>query len=613
MKKLKFTGKTLILLLSLFITLGIGSVSYAVSDDPGAGRLSGTDIPEEFYENASASYTLPNLRRYGSFQTSSTYTGKTYTHQDQFADRTIINGIDVSEYQKTIDWQKVKAAGIDFAFIRVGGRGWGKPGTLYRDSTYDTNMKNAALAGVNTGIYIFSQAITKAEAIEEAQYILNNIGTYTVNMPLILDFEFASGSTDGGRLKNANLTKAEATNICLAFCETIAAAGYTPMVYANPDMLNNHLNPATISASYPIWLANYTTSTSYTGDFSFWQYSSTGKVNGISGNVDMNFYYAKAEDNFLPNTTSISSAVINAIPNQKYTGKNITPELTVTHNGVTLIPNTDYTVSYSDNKSIGTATAKITGKNSYKGTKTITFNIIPKTMSAVKAKKRTTSYITLSWSKDTNATGYQIWRSSSLNGTYKKIKTISNKATTTYKNTKLTSGQCYYYKIRAYTKAGSKTYYGEYSSVKAIYTNMGYTRLALGKSGASIYDTTSTAGNVILKPTVNVPMTVSYSTKDEAGNTWYYVTYKTTDTSYEGYIPSGKVTIAKQGKINGTKVNVRKSNTTKSKKLTQLSRNKKVTVLSTKKKKGVTWYKVTFKKGSKTYTGWISAPYVKII
>lgn len=614
MKKPNFKRTLLtLLILSVFITMGINDTAYAVNDDPGAGRLSGTDIPEEFYENASPSGLSPRLQRYGSSQTQSPYTGKTYTHQDQFTDRTIVNGIDVSEYQKTIDWQKVKAAGIDFAFIRVGGRGWGKPGTLYRDSTYDTNMQNAALAGVNTGIYIFSQAITEAEAIEEAQYILNNIGTYTVTMPLILDFEFASGSSDGGRLKNAKLSKAAATKVCLAFCETIAAAGYTPMVYANPDMLNNHLNPADISASYPIWLANYTTNTSYNGTFSFWQYSSEGKVNGISGNVDMNFYYSRIEDNFLPHTDSISSAAIAAIPDQPYTGKNITPALTVTHNGAALTAGTDYIVSYSSNKNIGTATAKITGKNHYKDTKTVTFKIVPKKMAAVKAKKRATSYITLSWSKDTNATGYQIYRSASSDGSYKKIKSISKNATTSFKNTGLTSGQRYYYKIRSYKKTGGKTYYSEFSAVKAIDTKIDYTRLALGKKGACIYDTTSTGGNIILNPTVNVPMKVNYGTKDASGTTWYNVTYETSDNEYTGFIPAGKVTIAKQGKINGSKVNVRKSNTTNSKKLTQLSKNKKVTVLSTKTKKGVKWYKVTFKKGGKTYTGWISAPYVKII
>ena len=616
MKKKKITKILPVLLLfSLILTTGIGSISYAAADDPGAGRLSGDNISEDFYSNDAYPGFSPKIRRYGGFTSTSPYTNKTYTHRDVFSGRSIVNGIDVSQYQKEIDWAKVKAAGIDFAFIRVGYRGYGSAGTLNastKDSYFDKNMQNAIAAGVKVGVYIFSQAITPEEAREEAQYILNNLGNYNVSMPLIMDYEYASDASDGGRVKKAKLSKTQATNICLAFCETIAAAGYTPMVYANASMLEDQLNASAISANYRIWLANYTTSTSYSGIFDFWQYSSTGKVNGISGNVDMNFYYTQPGDNFMPHVSSISTASIASVANQPYTGKNVTPALSVTHNGVPLTQNVDYTVSYSSNKNIGTATAKITGIGSWRDTKSITFNIVPKTMSAVKAKKRSTSYITLSWNKDNNATGYQIYRAASLNGTYKKIKTISKKTTTSYKNTKLSKGTCYYYKIRAYKKTDGKTFYGAFSSVKSLYTQMGYTRLALGKSGAVIYDTASTSGNVVLHPTVNIPMTVSYSTKDANGSTWYYVTYKTTDIGYKGFVRSNMVTIGKQGKINGKKVNVRKSYTTKSKKLTQLSKNKKVTVLTTKTKKGVRWYKVTFKKGSKTYTGWISAPYVKI-
>ncbi|MGN0153195.1 MAG: GH25 family lysozyme [Lachnospiraceae bacterium] len=596
-----------LLLLSLLLIAGLHSTSYAVNDDPGAGRLSGTDIPEEFYEEADPAAAASRIKRYGTFQSVSPYTNKTYTHQDQFTGCTIINGIDVSEYQKTIDWAAVKAAGIDFAFIRVGGRGWGKTGSMYNDSTYGINMQNAAAAGVNTGIYVFSQAITEAEAVEEAQFILDRIGTYTVNMPLILDYEFAStGTSEGGRLRDANLSKEEATNVCLAFCQTIAAAGYTPMVYANPDMLNNHLNASTISASYPIWLANYTTSTSYNGTFTYWQYSSTGSVPGITGNVDMNFYYAAP-------TGSLASAVITPIADQTYNGSAHTPSFTVTLDGKVLTPNLDYTIQYSNNINVGTATITITGANGYFGTRTIIFNIVPKAMSTLNVKKRSTNYITLSWSKASNVTGYQIYRASAPDGSYKKIKTVTNKSTTSYKNSGLTAGQCYYYKIRTYITSNGQTYYGEYSPIRAIYTNTGYTRLALGKSGAAIYNTTSTDGVVVINPTPNAAMTVTYSTLDAAGNTWYHVTYETSTGDFTGFIPSGQVTIAKQGKINGSKVNVRKSASITSTRLTRLSRNKKVIVLKTKTKKGVTWYKVTFKKSGKTYNGWIAHPYVKII
>lgn len=617
MKHSRLLKPVFAIIMLTFLLITPYHVSHAANDDPGAGRLSGNNIPKDFYDEP-PTLTQYGISRYGGFISQSPYTKLNYTHQDIFTGRSILHGIDVSQWQGKIDWTKVKAAGIDYAFIRVGYRGYGKAGTLSsatKDTYFDTNMKNAIAAGVNVGVYIFSQATTVKEAQEEADYILKYISGYPVSMPLIMDYEYASDASDGGRVKTAKLSKTAATNICLAFCNRIAESGYTPMVYANKSMLTDQLNAQAITnANYRVWLANYTTQTTYTGKYDFWQYSSTGKVNGISGNVDMNFYYSQAGDNFLPNADSISSAVVSAVPDQIYTGKSITPSVTVTHNGVTLVPNVDYMVSYSNNKSIGTATIQIAGKNNYRNTKTITFKILPKTMSAVKAKKRSSTYITLSWSKDSNATGYQIYRSVSLNGSYKKIKTISKKTTTSYKNTKLTKGKCYYYKIRSYKKVGSTTYYGAFSSVKAIYTKMGYTRNAIAKTGAILYNTTSTDGQQLVAPAANTIMSVTYSTKDINNKTWYYVSCKAGNQTYKGFVPSGKVTITKLGKITkASKVNVRKSYGTKSKKLTTLKRNKKVNILSTKKKKGVTWYKVTFKKNGKSYTGWISAPYIKII
>lgn len=634
MKKTMYTiTKFSIFLLCLFLLLGTRSTTYAANDDPGAGRLSGDNIPDAFYDTES-NYNdktnsdqnkLPFLRRYGSSTSISPYTNKTYTHHSTFDGRTIINGIDVSQWQAKIDWNKVKAAGIDFALIRVGYRGYGSAGSLNKDTYYNTNMQNAAAAGIKTGIYIFSQAITTAEAKAEAQYILNNIGSYNVTMPLILDYEYASTESGlGGRLYNAKLSKKQATDVCLAFCETIAAAGYTPMVYANKSMLESQLNASDLTAKgYRIWLANYTTNTTYGGAFDFWQYSSEGKVNGINGNVDMNFYYTQNTDNFfkgspvIPPVSSsrynIASASISAIPDQGYTGGNITPALTITYAGQTLKQNTDYSVSYSNNKNVGIGTIKITGKGNFNGTKSITFKILPKTMSKPNAKKRSTNYITLSWSKNTSGSGYQIFRSTSLNGSYKRIKTISKNSATSYKNTKLTAGQCYYYKIRSYKKVGNTTYYGAFSSVSALYTKTGYTRNALAKSGAAIYNTASSTGNIIATPAVDASMSVTYQTEDTDNENWYYVTCKINGISYKGFIPASKVTITKVGKITkASKVNLRNSYSTKSKIITTLNRNQKVTILSTKKKNGITWYKVTLKKKKKTYNGWVSSPYIKI-
>ncbi|MBR1866340.1 MAG: SH3 domain-containing protein [Lachnospiraceae bacterium] len=615
------------LFLFLFLLAGGSTLSHAASDDPGAGRLSGEHIPAEFYDtDATVNGNLlisPLFGRYGGFTTSNPYTNKTYTHVDVFADRTIRNGVDVSQWQGAIDWSKVKAAGIDFAIIRVGYRGYGAAGTLSdatKDTYFEANMQGAIAAGLQVGVYIFSQAITIDEAKAEAQYILDRIGSYPVTLPLVMDYEYASDSPTGGRIKTANLSKQQATNICLAFCDTIQAAGYTPMIYANKSMLESQLNASTLSARSRIWLANYTTATAYGGTYDFWQYASDGTVNGISGKVDMNYYYSKADDNFSqgapipipeqPATgTSLSSAVIAPIPDQIYTGSNITPALNVTLNDIPLTAGTDYTVSYQNNQAVGTATVEITGQNQYHDTQTVTFHIVPQAISGLKVKKKSASYVTLSWTKNTTVTGYEIYRSTAQNGTYTKVKTISSHGTTTFKNTGLANGQCYYYKVRAYKTIGKTSYYGADSPVCTAYTNTGYTRLALAKSSTVLYGDCNTGSSVIASPAVNTAMTVTYATADAAGNTWYHVTYKT----HSGFVRAGKVTIGKQGQVNGSKINVRKSYSTSSKRLTTLNKNKKVTVLKSKKKKGMTWYKVTFKKGSKYYTGWMAAYYVKIV
>lgn len=622
MKK-KIVLTSVLTLLLLFV---VGNTALAVNEDPGSGRLSGSSISSGFYDDDPEAFStvpeenpvsLSEFGRYGSFTSVSPYTGNTYSHQDIFADRTLVNGIDVSQWQGTINWKQVKKAGIDFAFIRVGYRGYGSG--LLDDSTmdtyYETNMKNAIAAGIKVGVYVFSQAVTKKEAIAEANYILNRIGNYEISMPLILDYEYASTETGlGGRLYNANLTKKQATNICLAFCQTIADAGYTPMVYANKSMLETQLNADTISKDYRIWLANYTTETTYGKTFDFWQYSSTGSVKGISGNVDMNFYYEQLGDSFAQNANSISSVTVARIPNQIYTGKKITPALKLTHDGKTLKEGEDYTVIYSDNKKIGTAAVTIAGINEYRNVRTATFKILPKTMGSVKAKKRTANAITLSWERDSSVTGYQIYCSSSLNGSYKKAATISSNKTTAFQHAKLQAGTCCYYKIRAYKTVGGANYFGAFSPVKALYTKTGYSRTATAKRKTALYPSASDEDTAVLTLPKGTKASVTYSTQDEYGNIWYYVTCQTGDKKSKGYVPAGRVSVTMTGKVAGTaKVNVRKSYSTGSSVLTTLARGKKVTVTSVKTKNGVLWYKVTFSKNKKVYTGWISSPYLKLI
>lgn len=215
-----------------------------------------------------------------------------YRHDSRFQDGyEIKTGIDVSKFQGTIDWSRVKAEGVQFAFIRAAFRGYGEAGTLNQDPNYVQNITGALNAGIPVGVYIFSQAVTPAEAREEANYVMNMLGGYHISLPIVMDYEFVGSA---GRLYNAHLSAAEATNVCKEFCRTVESRGYKAMVYANKTMLQYYLNAAEISSFYKIWLANYTTQTDYKGDYSFWQFRSDGAVNGIYGNVDMNFWYDKS-------------------------------------------------------------------------------------------------------------------------------------------------------------------------------------------------------------------------------------------------------------------------------------------------------------------------------
>ena len=196
-------------------------------------------------------------------------------------------GVDVSSWQKNIDWTAVRADGVEIAFIRVAYRGI-TAGTLYQDSYYRKNIEGALAAGLRVGVYVYSQAITVEEAVEEAEYILERIEGYNLSLPVVFDYEYGYVGNQPGRLVSAKLTKAEATAICHAFCETVEARGYQTAVYANKYFLNTQLNAGELDS---VWLAHYARKTDYTGDYDFWQCTSEGTVNGILGDTDLNFWF----------------------------------------------------------------------------------------------------------------------------------------------------------------------------------------------------------------------------------------------------------------------------------------------------------------------------------
>lgn len=399
------------------------------------------------------------------FTGSSNFMDKTYTHQDRFVSSGIQQGIDVSYHNGTLDWSTIKAAGVDFAILRAAYRGYGTEGTLVRDAKFAEYMQGAMSQGIPVGAYIYSQAITTAEAVQEANYILNIVRGYSLDLPIVFDYEFAGVKT--GRLDSAwssgKLNKSKMTDIALAFCDTIKNAGYDAMVYANKTFLSKNLDHEVIeNAGYDVWLAHYTTNTNYTGDYKIWQYTSSGKIPGIANKVfDCNFMYS--------GTISMSLKISN-IPNQIYQGYDVAPSVTVTNGGTVLTEGTDYTVTYQNNSGIGTATVNVFGAGIYDGyiNLTKTFNIVPDTVQNMQISKAGTNTVDLSWSPVSGADGYtvQILK----NG---KWVSVGNFVGTSTQISGLLPGSVNYVHIAAYASSNGKTYIGNYNTAVKIETTVG--------------------------------------------------------------------------------------------------------------------------------------------
>lgn len=204
--------------------------------------------------------------------------GRVWYDDDRY---TSVQVIDVSYVQKEIDWDQVKADGIDYAMIRLGFRGY-ETGELRLDAYFEDNARNSRKAGVEAGVYFFSQAVSVEEAIEEAQFVVKNLKGKKLKGPVAFDMEPIEGAD-----RISYLTTAERTAIADAFLSYVKKKGYEPMLYGNPTWLGGSLD-RTLLTDYDVWLAHYTDYTNYPYEFDMWQYTSTGYVEGIDHEVDMN-------------------------------------------------------------------------------------------------------------------------------------------------------------------------------------------------------------------------------------------------------------------------------------------------------------------------------------
>ena len=192
-------------------------------------------------------------------------------------------GIDVSKFQGNIDWNKVKEAGVEFVFVRVGFRGYGESGSLKEDAYYKRNIEGATAAGLDVGVYFYAQAINEEEAIEEADFVLNLISDYNLSLPIVYDPEHVLNDV----ARTDNISGEQFTKNARAFSDKIMSAGLVPMIYANMMWEAYELDLSYLS-DVPIWYADYENKPQTPYNFTTWQYSQAGKIQGINGTVDLN-------------------------------------------------------------------------------------------------------------------------------------------------------------------------------------------------------------------------------------------------------------------------------------------------------------------------------------
>lgn len=287
----KFIGKVLLGLLVVGNILFVGMGDVFALDfesennlfDGNDFRMSGLIDEDFFYASACEESEFYKSSRAGNY--------------------TLRKGIDVSHWQNdagTIDWNKVKEYGVEFVIVKIGGRY--NDGSFYTDSCYEENIEGALDAGLRVGVYFWSEAVTEAEAREEANFVINRLYPYQITLPICMDYEWCPEKyRDSCRLYNSGQSPEQRTAVASAFMDQCAKMGYTGMLYANTWMLEHDFDGDALAANGRVWAANYRkpdqwhdygdATTSYSKPYDFFQFSSEGSIPGISGNVDLNYWY----------------------------------------------------------------------------------------------------------------------------------------------------------------------------------------------------------------------------------------------------------------------------------------------------------------------------------
>ena len=205
-------------------------------------------------------------------------------YRDENGDKISHLGVDISYHQTEINWDELKESPCEFVMIRCGFRGYTEGG-LKEDEKFREYADKALEAGFPIGVYFFTQATSKEEALEEADFVLSLVEDYKISYPIALDTEYVADSN--ARTNKIEMTKEERTEYAVAFCERIKEKGYYPVIYSSENWLRRSLD-ASMLQQYEIWAPQYLDRNDFMYDFTIWQYTDAGSMPGIKGNVDIN-------------------------------------------------------------------------------------------------------------------------------------------------------------------------------------------------------------------------------------------------------------------------------------------------------------------------------------
>lgn len=377
-------------------------------------------------------------------------------------------GIDVSHLQGNIDWEKVKNTGdVDFAIIRCG---YGMDQTDQDDKKWEYNTSECERLEIPYGVYLYSYADSVEKAKSEAKHVIRLIQGKKLSYPIYYDME------ENTVLDAKNMTKEKAAQIAQAFFSTLEAAGYKNLgVYSNASRFDQTLASGKLTSDifnqYPKWVASYNDTCKYQGSYHMWQYSETGTIDGINGNVDLNYKIGNwTKAGFTPKKIKIDKTSFSLTNGTSKTLKAYDPANSAYKLSIQWKSSNNKIASVDKNgkitaKSVGKATITATMNNGAKATCKVT--VIPKSTSIKSLKKSGKDGVKITWSKTSGITSYEIYMSTKSKSGFKKITTISSKKTS-YTKTKLKKGKKYYFKVRTVKKVSKDPFYSTFSSIKSI-------------------------------------------------------------------------------------------------------------------------------------------------